>query len=73
MEEVRKVFWAECDRPKEHVREYDQYFTLVSGQSEEDVEQFLSEQHSFQEIMEKVQHYQQLAEQIRYTTCKVIH
>lgn len=38
-EEVRRVFWAECVRPKEYVREYDKYTTLVSRQAEEDMEQ----------------------------------
>lgn len=71
MEEVRRVFWAECVRPKEYVHEYDKYTTLVSRQAEEDVEQFLSEQHSFQEMMVEVVHYQQLADQIQYTSCKV--
>uniref|UniRef100_A0A671W0U7 Dynein axonemal heavy chain 7 n=1 Tax=Sparus aurata TaxID=8175 RepID=A0A671W0U7_SPAAU len=71
-EEVRRVFWAECVRPKEYVREYDKYATLVSRQAEEDLEQFLSEQHSFQEILGEVLHYQQLADQIQYTACKVV-
>ncbi|KAM9347669.1 dynein axonemal heavy chain 7 [Symphorus nematophorus] len=71
-EEVRRVFWAECVRPKEYIHEYDKYATLVSKQGEEDVEQFLSEQHSFQEIMAEVIHYQQLADQIEYTSCKVV-
>ncbi|KAM7380824.1 hypothetical protein PAMP_004096 [Pampus punctatissimus] len=70
-EEVRRVIWAECVRPKEYVREYDRYAALVSKQAVEDVEQFLSEQHSFQEIMLEVKHYQQLVEQIQYTSCKV--
>lgn len=33
------MFWAECVRPKEYVREYDKYTTLVSRQAEEDMEQ----------------------------------
>lgn len=65
------MFWAECARPKEYVHKYDKYATLVSRQAEEDVEQFLGEHHSFQEIMEEVVHYQQLADQIQYTSCKV--
>lgn len=69
---MRRVFWAECVRPKEYVHEYDKYATLVSRQAEEDVEQFLSEQHSFQEILGEVLHYQQLADQIQYTACKVL-
>lgn len=65
------MFLAESVRPKEYVHEYDKYATLVSGQAEKDVEQFLSEQHCFQEIMEEMMHYQQLADQIQYTSCKV--
>lgn len=70
-EEVRRVFWAECVRPKEFVREYDKYAPLVSRQAEEDVEQFLSEQRSFEELMAEVVHYQRLADQIQYTSRKV--
>lgn len=66
------MFWAECVRPTEYVHEYDKYATLVSRQAEEDVEQFLSEQHSFQEIMVEVIHYQQLGDQIQYTSTKVL-
>ncbi|XP_026231920.1 dynein heavy chain 7, axonemal isoform X2 [Anabas testudineus] len=72
MEEVRKVFWAECVRPKEYIHEFNKYSALVSRQAEEDVEQFLSEQHSFQDMMAEVVHYQQLADQIQYTSCKVL-
>ncbi|XP_047456328.1 dynein axonemal heavy chain 7 isoform X2 [Mugil cephalus] len=71
-EEVREVFWSECVRPKEFVHEYDKYATLVSREAEEDVEQFLSEQHSFQEIMSEVIHYQQLTDQIQSSSCKVV-
>lgn len=65
------MFWAECVRPTEYIHEYDKYSMLVSRRSEQDVERFLSEQRSFQEIMAEVVHYQQLADQIQYTTCKV--
>ncbi|XP_067459187.1 dynein axonemal heavy chain 7 [Thunnus thynnus] len=71
-EEVQRVIQAECVRPKEYVHKYDKYAALVSKQAEEDVEQFLSEQHSFQEIMEEVTHYQQVVDQIQYTSCKVV-
>ncbi|XP_031730848.1 dynein heavy chain 7, axonemal isoform X1 [Anarrhichthys ocellatus] len=71
-EEVRSVFWAESVKPKEYIHEYDEYATLVSRLAEEHVEQFLSEQHSFQEIMADVVHYQQLADRIQYTSCQVV-
>ncbi|KAK2839527.1 hypothetical protein Q5P01_013267 [Channa striata] len=71
-EEVRNMFWAACVRPKKHIYEYDKFATLISRQVEGDVERFLSEQHSFQEILAEVVHYQQLADQIQYTSRKVI-
>ncbi|KAM9385734.1 dynein axonemal heavy chain 7 [Pholidichthys leucotaenia] len=71
-EEVCRVLWAECAKPEEYVHdEFDQYDKLVSRQAEEDVEQFLSEQHTFEDIRAEVIHYQQLADQIKYTQCKV--
>ncbi len=54
-----------------HVRLYDKYAPLVSQQAEEDVTQFLQEQHSFQEMMMEVTRYQQLADEIQYNTLKV--
>ncbi|TNN79438.1 Dynein heavy chain 7, axonemal [Liparis tanakae] len=71
-DEVRSVFWAESVKPKEYVHEYDKYGALVSRRTEQDVEQFLSEQHSFQEFMAEVLHYEQLADQIQYTPCQVV-
>lgn len=66
------MFWAEAVKPKEYVHEYDQYASLVSRRAEQDVEQFLSEQHSFQEIMAEVVRYQQLADHIQHTSCQVL-
>lgn len=43
----------------------------MSQQAEEDVNQFLQEQHSFQELMMEVTRYQQLADEIQYNTLKV--
>ncbi|KAM8856216.1 dynein axonemal heavy chain 7 [Spinachia spinachia] len=70
--EVRAAFWAETVMPKDYVHEYDQYASLVSRRAEEDVEQFLSEQHSFQEIMAEVVRYQRLADQIQHTSCQAV-
>uniref|UniRef100_A0A3Q3S6H3 Dynein axonemal heavy chain 7 n=1 Tax=Mastacembelus armatus TaxID=205130 RepID=A0A3Q3S6H3_9TELE len=71
-EEVHRVFWAECVQPKEYVHTYDKYTKLVTGQAEEDVEKFLNEQHTFEEIMVEMAHYQKLADQIQHTSCKVV-
>ncbi|XP_067117728.1 dynein axonemal heavy chain 7 [Osmerus mordax] len=71
-EEVRRVVHSESAGPREHVRLYDRYASLVSQQALEDVEQFLREQHSFQEIMVEVTRYQQLADEIQYDSSKVV-
>ncbi|XP_036417740.1 dynein heavy chain 7, axonemal [Colossoma macropomum] len=71
-EEVQQVIREESSGPLEHVRLYDKYAPLVSQQAEEDVEQFLREQHSFQEMMMEVTRYQQLADEIQYNSCKVV-
>uniref|UniRef100_A0A3B4DBH6 Dynein axonemal heavy chain 7 n=1 Tax=Pygocentrus nattereri TaxID=42514 RepID=A0A3B4DBH6_PYGNA len=71
-EEVQRVIREESNGPLEHVRLYDKYAPLVSQQAEEDVEQFLREQHSFQEMMIEVTRYQQLADEIQYNSCKVV-
>ncbi|CAL8240697.1 unnamed protein product [Merluccius merluccius] len=72
-EAVLRVIRAERVAPMEHVRVYDKYTALVSMQAEEEVVQFLREEHSFQEIMVEVIRYQQLSDQIQYTSCKVVH
>nr|XP_055071765.1 dynein axonemal heavy chain 7 [Misgurnus anguillicaudatus] len=71
-QKVRQVIRAESARPLEHVRLYDKYALLVSQQAEEDVTQFLQEQHSFQELMTEMTRYQQLADEIQYSTVKVV-
>ncbi|CAG5865931.1 unnamed protein product, partial [Menidia menidia] len=71
-EEVHRVFWPECVRPKEYVHEYDKYSSLISNQAEKEVELFLSEQHSLEDIIAEVMRYRQLAHQIQYTPCKVV-
>ncbi|TRY59213.1 hypothetical protein DNTS_014611 [Danionella cerebrum] len=69
---VRGVIHAESAEPLKHVRLFDKYAPLVSKQAEEDVTQFLQEQHSFQEMMMEVTRYQQLADEIQYKTVKVV-
>ncbi|XP_076854479.1 dynein axonemal heavy chain 7 isoform X2 [Brachyhypopomus gauderio] len=71
-EEVRRVICEERSGPQDHIRLYDKYAPLVSQQAEQDVEQFLCEQHSFQEMVMEVTRYQQLAEDIQHSTRKVV-
>ncbi|XP_014909460.1 dynein heavy chain 7, axonemal [Poecilia latipinna] len=71
-EEVRRAFWAETESPKEHVHLFDKYAMLVSKEAEEKVQNFLSQPKSFQEIKEEAIYYQELADEIQYTSSKVV-
>ncbi|XP_026865841.2 dynein heavy chain 7, axonemal [Electrophorus electricus] len=71
-EEVQRVIREESSGPLEHIHLYDKYAPLVSQQAVQDVDQFLCEQHSFQEMMMEVTRYQQLAEEIQHNTSKVV-
>ncbi|XP_062861638.1 dynein axonemal heavy chain 7 [Trichomycterus rosablanca] len=70
--EIHHVIREESAGPIEHVRLYDKYAPLVSQQAEQDVDHFLCDQHSFQEIMIEVLRYQQLANEIQYDLTKVV-
>ncbi|XP_069052852.1 dynein axonemal heavy chain 7 isoform X2 [Lepisosteus oculatus] len=71
-EVVRTVIEKERSGPVEHIRLYDKYILLVNKQAEQDVEQFLHEEHSFEDTMREVTKYQQLANEIQYSSIKVI-
>lgn len=72
MEEVREVVSTEYIKPRKCITDYDKYATLVSGEAEENVKNFLSQPYTFQEILDNIVHYQNLAEQIQYTSDEVI-
>ncbi|XP_030642423.1 dynein heavy chain 7, axonemal [Chanos chanos] len=71
-EKVQHLIQSESKGPLEHIRLFDKYAALVSQQADEDVEQFLLERHSFQEMMMEVARYQQLADEIKYSSNKVL-
>lgn len=71
MEEVREVVSTEYIKPRECIADYEKYATLVYGEAEEDVKNFLSQPYTFQEILAKIVHYQNLAVQIQYTSAQV--
>lgn len=62
---------TEYVKPRECLKDYDKYSVLVSGQAERDVNKFLSQPYSFQEILAEVIRYQNLAEQIQYSSDEV--
>lgn len=71
MEEVQKLVSSEYVKPRECLKDYDQYSMLVSGRAERDVSSFLSQPYSFQNILAEVVRYQNLAEQIQHTSDEV--
>ncbi|CAL8266095.1 unnamed protein product [Lota lota] len=71
-EAVLEFLRAERVAPMEFVRVYDKYMPLVSMQAQEEVSQFLREEHSFEEVMVEVIRYQQLSDQIRYSCCREV-
>ncbi|KAI5107507.1 dynein heavy chain 7, axonemal isoform X1 [Silurus meridionalis] len=71
-DEILQVIRKESNGPKKHVRLYDKFAPLISQQAEQDMEHFLLEQHSFQEMMMEATRYQNLADEIQYDSCKVV-
>ncbi|XP_061547478.1 dynein axonemal heavy chain 7 isoform X6 [Phycodurus eques] len=71
-EEVHRVIHTEYVKPTAYIHEYDKYTTLVNKEAEEAMERFLGEEHTFQELMNEVINYQQLIDQIQYTSRKVV-
>ncbi|XP_058246874.1 dynein axonemal heavy chain 7-like [Hemibagrus wyckioides] len=65
-DEILRVIREESHGPTEHVRLYDKFAPLISQQAEQDLEHFLVEQHSFQEMMMEATRYRQLADEIQY-------
>ncbi|XP_058247474.1 dynein axonemal heavy chain 7 [Hemibagrus wyckioides] len=71
-DEILRVIREESHGPTEHVRLYDKFAPLISQQAEQDLEHFLVEQHSFQEMMMEATRYRQLADEIQYDSHRVI-
>lgn len=70
-EEVCRLIRIDAQKAREFIHEYDEFAPLLSRQAEEDVDQFLQEQHSFDDVMAEVERYQQLDRQLRYVARKV--
>lgn len=61
----------ESAAPIEHLKLYDKYNFLITRKAERDVDAFLAENHPYERIMQEIRKYQQLMEDIQYTTRKV--
>nr|XP_008115484.1 PREDICTED: dynein heavy chain 7, axonemal [Anolis carolinensis] len=58
--------------PIEHLELYDKYHDLINKQAERDIDQFLSEEHTFEEITAQVAKYQSIRDEIQYNSRKCI-
>ncbi|XP_047008198.1 dynein axonemal heavy chain 7-like [Ictalurus punctatus] len=70
--EILQVMHEDKRGPTEHVRLYDKFAPLVSEQAGQDIEQFLVEQHSFQEIMMEATRYQQMVDELQHDFYEVV-
>ncbi|ELK27728.1 Dynein heavy chain 7, axonemal [Myotis davidii] len=69
-EKVKEVIMRESAAPIEHLKLYDKYDFLITRKAEKDVDAFLAENHHYEKIIQEIRKYQQLIEDIQYTTRK---
>ncbi|XP_068103443.1 dynein axonemal heavy chain 7-like [Hyperolius riggenbachi] len=69
---VKEFVALESSLPQEHLKMYDKYNFLITKQADLDVDHFLTEEHTFEEIMREAVKYQKLTEEIQYNSRKFI-
>ncbi|GCC28735.1 hypothetical protein chiPu_0007169 [Chiloscyllium punctatum] len=69
---VKDIIAKESLGPQEHTKLYDKYTMLINRQADLDVEQFLNEEHTFEENAQEIIKYLNLKEEIKYQSQKVV-
>lgn len=72
-QKIKNEIVKESVAPTEHLKLYDKYHDLIIKQAERDIEQFLSEDHTFEEITAEVARYQSIRDDIQYHSRKVVY
>ncbi|XP_019854285.1 PREDICTED: dynein heavy chain 7, axonemal-like [Amphimedon queenslandica] len=68
---VAQVIQDSMQKPKDHVLLFEKFNPLISRQAEEDIKQFLSEEHSFLEYEQLVMQYENIIKELQYDIGKV--
>ncbi|XP_067686354.1 dynein axonemal heavy chain 7-like [Haliotis asinina] len=69
---VRELIKKESVGPSEHCKVYDQYSFLITKQAETDVDEFMKEEHSFDDYAKEVARFHHLTEEISFNSRKVL-
>ncbi|CAF1010390.1 unnamed protein product [Adineta steineri] len=71
-ERVREMLQLEFEGPTEHASTFEPYNVLITKQADADVEQFLSEEHSFNGYIQEVLKYKGKIDEITYGLEKIV-
>ncbi|XP_072835621.2 dynein axonemal heavy chain 7 isoform X1 [Pogona vitticeps] len=71
-QKIKDEIAKESIAPTEHLKLYDKYYDLISKQADQYIDQFLVEDHTFEEITAQVARYQSIRDEIQYTSRKCV-